>query len=110
MNPQWVRLSLRGFEMVKAVHGAGLLCGLEFASPKSLKLRIPFEAFMHIHPVMFGQILVIRLFRDSGILTQFCGNNFMVLKAAPPLVVSDLQIDDFVAAIHQGGRIGAFLH
>lgn len=39
-----------------------------------------------------------RLFREHGILTQICGNNFMVLKAAPPLVVTDKQIDEFVAA------------
>ena len=91
--------ALTGFEMVKTVHGAGLLCGIEFASPRSLRLKLPFEAFMHIHPAMFGQILVMRLFRDSGILTQICGNNFMVLKAAPPLVVTDGQIDEFVTAI-----------
>ena len=91
--------ALSGFEMVKTVHGAGLLCGIEFASPKSLRLKLPFEAFLHIHPAMFGQILVMRLFRDSGILTQICGNNFMVLKAAPPLVVTEGQIDEFVTAI-----------
>ena len=73
--------------------------GIEFQAPQSLRLRIPFEAFLRIHPAMFGQILVMRLFRDSGILTQICGNNFMVLKAAPPLVVTEGQINEFVAAI-----------
>jgi ornithine--oxo-acid transaminase len=48
---------------------------------------------------MFGQVLVMRLFRDKGILTQICGNNFMVLKVAPPLVVSEKQIECFVDAI-----------
>ena len=48
---------------------------------------------------MFGQILVMRLFRDFGFLTQICGNNFMVLKVAPPLVVTDEQLDAFVSAI-----------
>jgi ornithine--oxo-acid transaminase len=91
--------TLAGFEMIKEVRGHGLLLGIEFQSPKSLRLRIPFEAFLHIHPAMFGQILVMRLFRDSGILTQICGNNFMVLKVAPPLVVTEWQIDEFVAAI-----------
>ena len=38
---------------------------------------------------MFGQVLVMRLFRDHGILTQICGNNFMVLKVAPPLVATE---------------------
>jgi len=91
--------ALSGYEMVKEVRGKGLLLGIEFRTPKSLRLRIPFEAFMHIHPAMFGQILVMRLFRDGGFLTQICGNNFMVLKAAPPLVVTGEQIDRFVAGV-----------
>jgi ornithine--oxo-acid transaminase len=90
---------LRGFEMVKEVRGEGLLVGIEFQAPRSLRLRIPFEAFLRIHPAMFGQMVVMRLFRDSGILTQICGNNFMVLKAAPPLVVTEAQIAEFVAAV-----------
>ena len=48
---------------------------------------------------MFGQVLVMRLFRDHNILTQICGNNFHVLKVAPPLVVEETQIDEFVRAI-----------
>jgi ornithine--oxo-acid transaminase len=50
---------------------------------------------------MFGQIVVMRLFRDSGFLTQICGNNFMVLKIAPPLVVNDAQLDTFVRAMRE---------
>jgi len=91
--------ALREFEMVREIRGKGLLLGIEFQAPQSLRLRIPFEAFLRIHPAMFGQILVMRLFRDSGILTQICGNNFMVLKAAPPLVVTEGQINEFVAAV-----------
>jgi ornithine--oxo-acid transaminase len=41
------------------------------------------------------------LFHDKGFLTQICGNNFMVLKAAPPLVVSDSQMDGFVTAVRE---------
>ncbi|HMH00454.1 MAG TPA: aspartate aminotransferase family protein [Terriglobales bacterium] len=93
--------ALCGYEMVRTVRGEGLLLGVEFTAPRSLRLRIPFEAFMHIHPAMFGQIIVMRLFRDSGILTQICGNNFMVLKVAPPLVVTDGQIDEFVSAVEE---------
>jgi ornithine--oxo-acid transaminase len=94
-----LRETLGHYEMVKAVRGEGLLCGIEFTAPRSLRLRVPFETFMHIHPAMFGQIMVMRMFRDSGILTQICGNNFMVLKVAPPLVVTDDQIEEFVSAI-----------
>jgi ornithine--oxo-acid transaminase len=90
---------LSSFEMVKSVRGLGLLLGIEFAAPRHLGLRISFEAFSKVHPAMFGQILVMRLFRDHGILTQICGNDFMVLKVAPPLVVTEAQVDEFVAAI-----------
>jgi ornithine--oxo-acid transaminase len=91
--------ALREFEMVKEVRGLGLLMGIEFQAPKQLRLRIPYEAFGAIHGGMFGQILVMRLFRDFGFLTQVCGNNFMVLKVAPPLVVEEAQMDGFVAAV-----------
>jgi ornithine--oxo-acid transaminase len=91
--------ALREFEMVKEVRGLGLLMGIEFRAPQQLRLRVPFEGFGTIHAGMFGQILVMRLFRDAGFLTQLCGNNFMVLKVAPPLVVADAQLDAFVMAV-----------
>ena len=90
---------LSNYEMVKEIRGVGLLNGIEFTAPLKLSLRIPFEAFLKIHPGMFGQVLVMRLFRDKGMLTQICGNNFMVLKAAPPLVVDDQHLDEFVEAV-----------
>jgi ornithine--oxo-acid transaminase len=91
--------ALSGYEMVKEVRGAGLLNGVEFTAPGKLLLRVPFETFMKIHPGMFGQVVVMRLFRDHGFLTQICGNNFMVLKAAPPLVIEEREIDAFAGAM-----------
>lgn len=93
--------ALREFEMVKDVRGLGLLMGIEFQAPKQLRLRVPYEAFGAVHAGMFGQIIVMRLFRDFGFLTQVCGNNFMVLKVAPPLVVGKAQMDAFVSAVKQ---------
>ena len=91
--------ALQEFEIVKEVRGLGLLLGIEFQAPKQLRLRIPYQAFGAIHGGMFGQILVMRLFRDFGFLTQVCGNNFMVLKVAPPLIIEKEQMDGFVAAV-----------
>ena len=96
-----LRESLAGYEMVSEIRGKGLLLGIEFRSPQALTLRLPFQAFARIHAAMFGQIVVMRLFRDHGILTQICGNDFMVLKVAPPLMVSSSQISEFVSAIRQ---------
>jgi ornithine--oxo-acid transaminase len=91
--------ALAPYELVRQVRGEGMLSGIEFAPPRQLRLRVAFETFRRIHPAMFGQVLVMRMFRDHGILTQICGNNFMVLKVAPPLVVTGEQIAEFVAAV-----------
>jgi ornithine--oxo-acid transaminase len=101
MLRELLRQSLSRYEMVKDVLGAGLLCGIEFQAPEKLSLRLAFESFKCIHPAMFGQMLVMRLFRNQGVLTQVCGNNFMVLKAAPPLIVTEAQIVSFVEAIER---------
>ncbi len=93
-----LREALSGYEMVKEVRGLGLLNGIEFQPPRKLALRVSFEAFGKIHPGMFGQVVVMRLFRH-GFLTQMCGNNFMVLKVSPPLVVKEREADDFVHAV-----------
>ena len=44
-------------------------------------------------------MLVMKLFRQQKILTQICGNNFMVLKSAPPLIADEKQIEQFVTSL-----------
>ena len=94
-----LREALGGYEMADEIRGLGMLNGIAFKAPRKFRLRAPFEGFRNIHPAMFGQLVVMRLFRDHSILTQICGNNFMVLKAAPPLVVDEEQADEFVRAM-----------
>ena len=94
-----LRTALAGFEMVKEVRGEGMLTGIEFQAPRGIAMRMSYEAFKAVHPGLFGQVVVMRLFKDKNILTQICGNNFMVLKVAPPLMVSESQLDYCVASI-----------
>jgi ornithine--oxo-acid transaminase len=96
-----LRQALGNFDLVKDVRGMGLLSGIEFAPPRKLAFRALYEAFHKIHPAMFGQIVVMRMFLEKRILTQICGNNFMVLKAAPPLIATEQHLNDFVAAIRE---------
>jgi len=96
-----LREELSGYEMIKDIRGRGLLNGIEFVAPKQVKLRIAFETFKRIHPGMFGQMVVMRMFREKNILTQMCGNNFMVLKVAPPLTVAEEQVDQFVRSMRE---------
>jgi ornithine--oxo-acid transaminase len=90
---------LSRFEMVAEIRGLGLLNGIVMRPPSSLRLRVPFQTFRTIHPGMFGQMLVMRLFQHHNILSQICGNNFMVLKVAPPLVITEAQLEQYLDAI-----------
>src|SRR5271166_4209695 len=92
---------LSKYEMISEIRGLGLLNAIEFKPPRSFKLRLAFEAIAKIHPAIFGQIVAMRLFREHRMLTQVCGNDFMVLKISPPLVVDDAQLERFMCAIEQ---------
>jgi ornithine--oxo-acid transaminase len=96
-----LRQALSQYEMIKDVRGLGMLSGIEFQAPRSLPLRLAYEAFARIHPGLFGQMLVMRMFKSEHVLTQVCGNNFLVLKVAPPLTASDEQLEYFVAAMQR---------
>jgi ornithine--oxo-acid transaminase len=102
-----LELRLAPYEMVREIRGLGLLNAIEFQPPQSWHLRIPFLAARQIHPAMLGQVLVMRLFREHGILSQICGNNFMALKIAPPLIVTDAQLCRYAEAIE---RVVDLLH
>lgn len=96
-----LRRKIGSYEMVAEIRGMGFFTGIEFHAPRSLTLRLSFQAFQRIHPALFGQMLVMRMFREHGILTQICGNHFLVLKAAPPLNASHESLEQFVSAIDQ---------
>ena len=89
----------RKYEMVGEVRGAGLMNGIEFKAPESTRLRLLDAGFNRMHPGLFGQMLVRSLFRDEGILTQMCGNNYRVVKASPPLTVSESELERFLEAL-----------
>lgn len=98
---QQLRERIGRYEMVAEVRGLGFFTGVVFQAPRSLGLRLSFQAFQRVHPALFGQMLVMRLFREHGILTQICGNNFLVLKAAPPLNASQTSLERFIDAVDQ---------
>jgi ornithine--oxo-acid transaminase len=89
---------LSRYDMVKEIRGLGMMSAIEFRAPSKFRFKLLFEAFSRIHRAMFGQVLVMRLFRDQAIFSQICGNNFMVLKVAPALMIEESQLDEFTDA------------
>lgn len=87
------------YEMLKEVRGIGLMNGVELQPPQSLKLKALFKPFTMAHPALFGQMVVMKMFREGKILTQICGNSYMTIKASPPLITTEEDLDLFVAAL-----------
>ena len=87
------------YEMLKKICGIGLMNGVEFQPPQSLKLKALFKPLSMAHPALFGQMVVMKMFREGKILTQICGNSYMTIKASPPLVASEEDLDLFVSAL-----------
>jgi ornithine--oxo-acid transaminase len=81
-----LRETLSRFEMVSEVRGLGFFNGIVFNQRR-------------VYPGIFGQMIVMSLFREHGILTQVCGNNVNVLRATPPLNSSEKSLDRFVVAM-----------
>jgi ornithine--oxo-acid transaminase len=102
-----LREALSEYDMFNAAPGMGLLSGVDFKVPSKTTLRLSFEAFKAVHAGMFGQMLVMNLFRREKVLTQICGNNFMVLKSNPPLVAKEEHIEEFVESVR---RVVAEVH
>ncbi len=89
------------FEMVKEVRGKGMMIGIEFCPPKSLKLKAGWALLEAASKGLFCQLIIIPLFRDFRILTQVAGPNCHVVKLIPPIVISDQDIEDTASAFEK---------
>ena len=81
------------------VRGRGLMIGIEFRRPRSVRLRAQWTLLETMRTGLFTQLVVVPLFRDHGILTQVAGDHQNVLKILPPLITTDEQADAFVDAL-----------
>ncbi|MGD9925755.1 MAG: aminotransferase class III-fold pyridoxal phosphate-dependent enzyme, partial [Pseudorhodoplanes sp.] len=76
-------------EMLKEVRGLGLMIGIEFGAPKSLKLRASWSMIEAANKGLFCQLITIPLFRDHKILTQVAGHGSHTIKLLPSYVITD---------------------
>ncbi|WP_037578305.1 aspartate aminotransferase family protein [Phaeacidiphilus oryzae] len=86
------------YEMLADVRGRGLMIGIEFGRPKSLKLRTGWTALQAARKGLFAQMVVVPLLQRHRILTQVSGDNIEVIKLIPPLIVGEKEADRFVDA------------
>ncbi len=80
-------------EFLKTVRGKGLMIGLEFGSPRSLKLKAAWSLLETANAGLFSQIIVIPIFKDHKIVVQVAGHGLNVIKLLPPLTITDADCD-----------------
>jgi ornithine--oxo-acid transaminase len=97
------------YEMVKSVRGKGLMIGVEFGPPSSLKLKAAWALLEAVNTGLFCQMIIIPLFKDHKILIQVAGNNSHTLKLIPPLVIDSADCDwiekSFEATIAESHKV-----
>jgi ornithine--oxo-acid transaminase len=77
------------YEFLKEIRGKGLMIGIEFGRPHSLKLRAAWSTLEAVNAGLFCQLITIPLFKDHRMLTQVAGHGSLTVKLLPPLVISD---------------------
>jgi ornithine--oxo-acid transaminase len=78
-----------GYELLKEVRGKGLMIGIEFGPPKSLRLRASWNVLETANKGLFCQLITVPLFKDHKILTQVSGHGSHTIKLLPPLVITE---------------------
>jgi ornithine--oxo-acid transaminase len=89
------------FEIVREVRGLGLMWAIELGPPAGRAARRLWNAIERRQPGLFAQLVIVPLFRDHRILTQVAGHHMNVIKALPPLVISEEDLRQFVAALEE---------
>src|SRR3954452_17871682 len=97
-----------GYELMKEVRGKGLMIGVEFGPPKSLRLKASWNLLETANKGLFCQLITVPLFKDHKILTQVSGHGSHTIKLLPPLVITEQDcnwieksFDEVIAGSHK---------
>src|SRR3569623_3161997 len=95
-------------ELKKEVRGKGLMIGVEFGPPKSLRLKASWNVLETANKGLFCQLITVPLFKDHKILTQVSGHGSHTIKLLPPLTITEEDcgwieraFDDVIAGSHK---------
>ena len=86
------------YELVKDVRGKGLMLGVEFGAPRSLKLRAAWSLLETVNAGLFCQLITIPLFKEHKVLSQVAGHGNHCVKLLPPLIIDERDCDWIISA------------
>ncbi len=77
------------YELVKNVRGKGLMIGVEFGTPRSLKLKAAWSMLETVNAGLFCQLITIPIFKEHKVVVQVAGAGNHVIKLIPPLCITE---------------------
>jgi ornithine--oxo-acid transaminase len=95
---QVLRDANQSYEMLADVRGRGLMIGMEFGKPDSLKLRTSWNVLQKARRGLFAQMVVVALYQRHHILTQVSGDHMEVIKLLPTLIIGNAEVTMFSEA------------
>ena len=84
--------------IIADVRGRGLMIGIEFAKPATLRGKAMWTTLNTARKGLFAQLVVVPLFTRHRILTQVAGDHMAVVKLLPPLMIGTPEVEEFLAA------------
>ncbi|HUY51472.1 MAG TPA: aspartate aminotransferase family protein [Streptosporangiaceae bacterium] len=90
-----LQLLVDKYELLAEVRGRGLMVGLEFGRPRSIRPRAAWNMLQAARHGLFAQTVVVALFQRHRILTQVAGDYLEVIKLIPPLIIGDAEVEMF---------------
>jgi ornithine--oxo-acid transaminase len=81
------------YELLRSVRGKGLMIGVEFGVPKSLRLKAAWNVLETANKGLFCQLITIPLLKEHRILCQVAGHASHTVKLLPSFVISDEDCD-----------------
>ena len=93
-----------GYELMKEVRGKGLMIGVEFGPPKSLRLKASWNVLETANKGLFCQLITVPLFKDHKILTQVAGHGSHTIKLLPSLTITEEDCKWIEKAFDDGHR------
>ena len=88
------------YEFLREVRGRGLMIGIEFGPPRSLKLKASWHALETSREGLFCQLITMPLFKDHKILSQVASHTSHTIKLLPALVISEGDCESVVNAFN----------
>jgi ornithine--oxo-acid transaminase len=86
------------YEFMHQVRGKGLMIGIEFGPPKSLKLKASWHALEISREGLFCQLITIPLLKEHKVLSQVASHTSHTIKLLPALIISDADCNWIVDA------------